>query len=207
MVKILSNVRPLLQSDYGEDNDCSITSITTCVYYHSYGIDNDFEEIENLCRYIYNNLATLAENNYFYNGKTYGTIPFFIKGIYNWGLLVFNNSLKRYCKTKSAYLKGIGFNYQKICDIIDDGKPIILSVNKCGKYKNHSVTVVGYMTTSKQLIVYDNWTKAQQCIKYDDISLISCINYQARSAYMGVIYPDNCHFRLAQYLSGEEAQS
>lgn len=178
MIKILSRIKPLLQSDYGEENDCSITSLTTCIYYHSYGNRNDFQDSEKRCNYIYNNLATLASNRYFYNGKSYGTIPFFIKGIYDWGLMAFND-VGNYFRTKSAYLKGIGFNYKKICKIIDEDKPIILSVNKCGKYKNHSITVIGYMTTSKQLIIYDNWTKAQQCIKYDDISFISCINYQA----------------------------
>ena len=174
MLKTLSNFKPLLQSDYGKDMDCSLTSITACIFYYANDITYDFKSADMECKNIYNNIVTLAENCC-YNGDTYGMIPFFIKKVYNWGLSVFNPD--GYKRTKSAYLKGVGFNYKTICDAIDHDMPVILSMFRCDKYHNHTVTVIGYMSTTKQLIIYDNWTKAQQCIKYDDISLISCINY------------------------------
>lgn len=174
MLKTLSNFKPLLQSDYGKDMDCSLTSITACIFYYADDITYDFKDADMKCKNIYDNIVALAENCC-YNGDTYGMIPFFIKKVYNWGLSVFNPD--GYKRTKSAYLKGVGFNYKTICDAIDHDMPVILSMFRCGKYHNHTVSVIGYMSTTKQLIIYDNWTRAQQCIKYDDISFISCINY------------------------------
>lgn len=78
MLKTLSNFKPLLQSDYGKDMDCSLTSITACIFYYADDITYDFKDADMKCKNIYNNIVTLAENCC-YNGDTYGMIPFLSK--------------------------------------------------------------------------------------------------------------------------------
>ena len=61
----------LLQKNYGEDLDCTLTSITECTMYYSNGlIDTE----------VYPIVEQFAKKC-FYNGKQYGTIPVFIKNI------------------------------------------------------------------------------------------------------------------------------
>ena len=89
-------------------------------------------------------------------------------------------------KTKSAYIKGVGFNLNSIKTILNNQKPIILTMHNDGRdyYKMHSVTVIGYDIYSLNnkkiipfLLVYDNWTKISNYIDYTRLSSLSCINY------------------------------
>lgn len=92
-----------------------------------------------------------------------------------------NDSLKHFSNkkysTKSKYLKNIGYNFNTIKDLIDKDIPVILSVWKCEKYKNHTVTIFGYDEETQELIISDNWVKWATRIKYKNISIISSINY------------------------------
>ena len=53
MLKTLSNFKPLLQSDYGKDMDCSLTSITACIFYYTNGMKHDFKDADIKCKNIY----------------------------------------------------------------------------------------------------------------------------------------------------------
>lgn len=170
--KILDIV-PLLQNDYGEVNDCTLTSITTCVNYYRGAKDN--------VKDIYNCVEKVAKK-YFYKGNI-GTFPLFTQRIYDEVLKTFSCKKK---KTSQAYLKGIGFTFKTIKSLIDKGTPIILSVNNDGRnyYENHSITIIGYQTyktdnkkNANLLVVFDNWTKVMCYVDYDVLPAIASINY------------------------------
>lgn len=158
--KTVSNYTPLLQNDFGGKNDCSLTCITALL------TQNKNPQT------IYSQVEKVAKK-YFFDGKKIGTIPFFIKAIIdNVG----------HVNSKQGYGKNVGFNWTKIKSLIDQNKPIILSVNNDGRnyYKNHSVTIVGYkeyLGGVKILSVYDNWKKTIAYIDFNKLSVISSINY------------------------------
>ena len=167
------NIAPLVQNDYGEANDCTLTSITTCVNYYT-GSQNDINA-------IYNYVEKIAKK-YGYRGNM-GTFPLFIQCIYNEVLKKFPCSKK---KTAQGYLKGVGFNFNTLKNIINKQNPIVLSINNDGRnyYQNHSITIVGYRTykidnkhTANMLVVYDNWYKQESLLDYDILPVIASINY------------------------------
>ena len=155
----------LNQGNYGGKLDCSITSITSVVYFY-------FQRQYPLQK-VYDAVESIAEKKYCYN-EARGTNPLFIKNILNDSLKHYSN--KKY-STKSKYLKNIGYNFNTIKDLIDKDIPVILSVWKCEKYKNHTVTIFGYDEETQELIISDNWVKWATRIKYKNISTISSINY------------------------------
>lgn len=169
---VIDGINPLLQNDYGEDNDCTLTSITTIISW----LQPDLNINE-----IYNRVELIAKK-YFYNGSKFGTIPIFIKPIFNEVLNYYNID-----KTTSVrYLKKIGFDFEFIQKQIDNNKPIILSLCSDGRgyYENHSITIIGYTriqtenrNIAKMLLVYDNWYKDIAYVDYNKLSLISGINF------------------------------
>lgn len=174
----LKNIEPLLQNDYGFANDCSITTITSLIAYltgrEDYGNIYDIVTRNIKPRWVSNNL--------------YGTIPLFISRIVNNTV----NDLKiSGVRCYSRYLKGYGFNYNKIKDILKESNaPIILNIFKAndGYYINHTVLVKGYSVykdinsgdTVKFLMIYDNWVKRLRYIDYDKLYWISSIDYIKR---------------------------
>lgn len=156
--QIITNYTPLLQDNYGKANDCTLTCITSILSKGS--PQNTYKKVEEVAL------------KYGYNGDDMGTNPFVIKKI-----------LDEITKTKSkrGYGKGIGYTWKKIKNLIGKNKPIILSLNNDGRnyYKNHSVTIVGWMEFNKTrfLIVADNWYTTYAYIDYEKLSLISSINY------------------------------
>ena len=150
----------MLQADYGEDYDCSITCITAML--SNGNPDETYKKVEEIAK------------KYFYNGKTIGTIPFFIKAILDEAANV---------NSKRGYGKNIGFTWSKIKSLIAMDKPIILSMLNDGRnyYRNHSVTIVGYNEYNngkvRLLAVYDNWRKTISYIDYSKLCTISSINY------------------------------
>ena len=157
--KVINSIDPLLQSNYGGDMDCTLTSITTIL--------NDGDPAA-----LYNKVESVAKK-YLYR-ENRGTSFLFIKCIFD------KVSGK---KTSRGYLKNIGYNWSKIKKNIDAKNPMILSMSNDGRdyYKNHSVTIIGYSEYNegnvKMLIVYDNWYRSISYIDYNKLSLISCINY------------------------------
>lgn len=166
----LDGFTPLLQADYGEDNDCTLTSMTAIVYFLSqrrFTIEEIYAYVEKIAK------------KYFYKG-TRGTPFVTIRKI-------FHESLKKF-KLPKAYVKygkNLGYTFKTIKQELAKFNPIILSMNDDGRdyYENHSVTIVGYEIyniKNKEVImlrVYDNWYKTIGYIDFDKLSAVSTIHY------------------------------
>ncbi len=169
----LKNINPLLQTDYGEDNDCTLTSITTAISYYR----NNEVGIQE----IYNNVEYIARKHG-YNGKR-GTFSITIKSIYEKALTFFR--CKRQKTNWCVFKPFISIN--KIMKAINDGQPVILNLLNDGRhyYHNHTVLVVGYkgvkINNEKDLKyflqVYDNWNKETTYIDWQKLGYIFSINF------------------------------
>lgn len=172
---VLNDIPALLQKDYGEANDCTLTSLTAIGVF--------LKKNQKTANEIYKVVEHFAKH-YGYTG-TAGTNPFVIKRIFDSVLTV----LSVYKDTKVRYLKNIGYNFSLIKKTLDAGTPLILSMYSDGRqyYQNHSVLIIGYkeyklsnINTQKIkrfLMVQDNWTKEVSFIDYDKLSIISSINF------------------------------
>ena len=161
---VITNVVPLLQDDYGEAGDCTLTSITSIIKRLK-----PLAEIED----IYNVVEHIARK-YGYRGDT-GTISFTIKTIYQKSLNTFNIDLN----IKTYTLKNIGYNFNRIKKSINNDFPVLLNLWKDGRsyYRDHSILITGYYETSnyKMLQIQDNWYKDPAFIDYNKLSTISSI--------------------------------
>ena len=99
--------------------------------------------------------------------KGNGTNPLAIKRIFDAAAKELKVSIY---PTSSGYLKNVGYNFNKIMNLIDNKIPVVISINNDGRnyYRNHSMTIMGYTNyriTQKTgkivnrsfLNVYDNW--------------------------------------------------
>ena len=169
--RTIEGVMPLLQADYGLEGDCTITSMTCLLefLYHK------------PIQQIYDIVETNAKK-FGYNGK-FGTIPTFINSILK--LTESKLGVNKNTKWKSGYGKNIGYNFNTIVKLVDQKKPMILSIWNDGRsyYKNHSVTVVGYaqyVVNGRQqrfVIIQDNWHKEKAYVDYETLCVISSLNY------------------------------
>ena len=174
-LKSIKQFEPLLQNDYGEAGDCSITSMTATIRYY---LNNSLAPLD-----IYNQVERYAKY-YGYNGVKRGTNPLTIKKIFNQAAAICGIRINSVAK----YGKGIGYNFNHIKNRIDKNHPVLLSFYKDGRnyQENHTVTIVGYQTwivkeTNKPvhlLYTYDNWRKEYNLIDYQKLSQISSINYR-----------------------------
>ena len=159
------NIKPLLQRDYGEAQDCTLVSILTLLQKekNSINLASAYSIIES------------AAKKYLYNGEKWGTFPLFIKQIMKKSY----ESLGIKREFHARYAKGIGYNFNTVKNLIDRNIPIVLSMfsDGVGKYSNHSVVIIGYDEKTKEFIIYDNWTTTPHRIKYNKICVISCINW------------------------------
>ena len=125
-------------------------------------------------------------NIIFYDGTKFGTIPIFIKNIYQECATNFQLDFK----AQSHYIKGLGFGKNFLKAVLDYKTPIILSFLNDGRdfYLSHSVVIVGYkdfLIKGEKLpdkietvfCVYDNWNATISYIDFDVLSSISCICY------------------------------
>ena len=163
--KIIPNIPQLLQNDYGEDCDCTLTSVTAVIKFFKPNYD---------ISYIYNWVEKIALA-YGYRGNK-GTNYLVIRTVYKKSLQGFG--INDYIPI-SHYLKGLCFDYELIKREIDYGRPILLNLWKDGRdfYKNHTVLIIGYCYINKKhmLIVQDNWYKTVSYIDYDLLSSISSV--------------------------------
>ena len=129
---VLNDIPALLQKDYGEANDCTLTSLTAIGVF--------LKKNQKTANEIYKVVEHFAKH-YGYTG-TAGTNPFVIKRIFDSVLTV----LSVYKDTKVRYLKNIGYNFSLIKKTLDAGNPLILSMHSDGRqyYQNHSVLIIGY---------------------------------------------------------------
>lgn len=169
-IKIISDVKPLLQNDYGGTNDCTLTAITTIIN----------QDLQLPPEIIY----PIVENNARKWGfRNDGTNPLFAP-------FIFTKSYKE-CnainyKTTMRPFKEIGWNYNTIKKNINNNKPMMLSTPEDGRhyYINHSITIIGYCTfqvDNKEipfLCIYDNWEAKMMYIDYQVLSCISTIYFK-----------------------------
>ncbi len=144
------NIIPFLQSNYGEEGDCTLVSILTIVKFYNPKLDPNE---------IYDYIEKIAKK-YLYNSKI-GTFSLFNKSIIKEVFQHFNINKK----ITSKYLKDIGFNKQIIIEELNKNTPIIISITNDGRnyYKNHSVVINGYSLYENEkgeerlmLRIYDN---------------------------------------------------
>ena len=165
-LKIVPGIQSLLQNDYGEANDCTLTSITCVIKWMRPSLNiND----------IYNKVEQTARR-YGYKGNR-GTPSLVIKSLYQNIINAFN--LKK--KVHSRYLKDIGYGFNYIKKEIDEFQPVVLNLWKDGRdfYKNHTVLIIGYLEIAEKrfLAIYDNWYHGVSYIDYDKLSLVSSIDF------------------------------
>lgn len=167
------SVPVFLQNNYGKSGDCTLTSILTLTKYYNKSADtND----------VYDYIEDIATKKYFYNGDSYGTIPFFNKTILKQTFKQFGINRK----VTSKYLKDIGFNLETILQCLDNNTPVIISIFRDGRkyYDNHTITIIGYVQYKDEngkimtiLQVYDNWFSSYSFLDYNAICNISMICY------------------------------
>lgn len=168
--KEITNVLGLLQKNYGEEQDCTLTSMTALIQFLTK------QEVQS----IYNDVEKTARK-LGYKGNI-GTNPLVVRTLMQ---SLFNKyKIKKLCG--SSYLKGIGFTIKLIKQLVNKNIPIILNLSKDGRnyYQNHSVLIIGYkeiITKNNKTIFFlkikDNWNKETTYIDYSKLNIISSINY------------------------------
>lgn len=166
----LNKFVPLKQNDYKGELNCSLTSITACVYYLS-GMKYSPDEI-----YCY---VMKVAKWFLYTPRLWGTFSFTIGPIYAITLRHFG--VKR--RIRSRLIKGIGFNAETIISRINSNTPVMINMFRDGRgyYHNHTVTVTGYRIYNKNgkrrvfLVLNDNWTKEQTLLDYRKLWIISSV--------------------------------
>ena len=164
--KLVPGVKSLLQNDYGERDDCTLTSITCVIKWMRPSLD---------VNEIYNKVEEIAKK-YGYKGQG-GTPHLAIKSLYQ-------NIIKSFGLNKvvhSRYFKNIGFRWRYIKKEIDEFQPILLNLWKDGRnfYQDHTILIVGYLEVldKKFLAVYDNWYHGVSYVDYDKLSVICSIDF------------------------------
>ena len=168
------DMKPLLQDDYGVDNCCSITSITSVLF--NSGVAKSTSPI---AKDAFDKVHKNAK--LFFFGKR-GTNPFLIKPI-------FDRTLKQYgarAHTGFGFVKGIGVRFNGIRKKIDAGIPLVFSLlwDGLGFYGDHTMLIVGYAVYSadgKQhrfLLLHDNWAKTVSYLDFDRLPPVCSINWR-----------------------------
>lgn len=149
----------LLQKNYGEDYDCTLTSLASM-----FG-EEHYDLIESCAK------------KFGYNGKKTGTSPLVIKSLMQ--KVMKELGIKGKCFGR--YGKGVSFNYSGIERLLKRGHKIVLNMTGDGRgyYKNHSVLIVGVAKYGKHrlLAVYDNWNLGISFVDYDKMCPICSINW------------------------------
>lgn len=153
---------PLLQNEYGQKNNCTITSLS-----YLFGPSN------------YNLIESLAKR-FGYRGEKRGTNPFAIK----WIMQNMIRERKLPQRARAAYMKGIGVTWRKCAALSDASIPFLLNLHRDGRghYSDHTVTVIGYeeYENGRFLVVYDNWVREESLIDYDRLPVFCSINWISR---------------------------
>ena len=149
----------LLQKNFGEDYDCTLTSLAAI-----FG-EEHYELIESFAK------------DYGYDGKKRGTSPLVVASIMQRVM----EELGIEGTARSRYGKGVGFSWTFIGKLLSRGHHVVLNLYRDGRgyYKNHSVLVVGIAKYGphRLLAVYDNWNSGVSYVDYDKLCMIASINW------------------------------
>ena len=152
-------LQPLLQRNYGEALDCTITSMACIFGERYYGV------IESIAR------------RYGYDGERCGTSPLTVRRI----RADFMRKQHMTSTAHSGYGKGIGWRWDTVKRRIARQTPVILNLwdGRRGNSPDHTVTVIGVEEYQKDrfLLVLDNWNESMSLIDYRKLSIISSINW------------------------------
>ena len=152
-------LQPLLQQNYGEALDCTITSLA-CIFSEKY-----YDVIESIAR------------RYGYDGERCGINPLTVRRI----MADFMKKQHMTGTARSGYGKGIGWRWTTVKRLIARQTPVILNLWDDGRgyYHDHTVTVIGVEEYLKDrfLLVLDNWNESISLIDYKKLSIISSINW------------------------------
>ena len=152
-------LQPLLQRNYGEELDCTITSIA-CIFGEKY-----YGQIEAIAR------------RYGYDGEKRGTNPLTARRI----MADFLSSKHMTGTARSGYGKGIGWRWDTVKRLIARQTPVILNLWNDGRgyCDDDTVTVIGVKDYRKDmfLLVLDNWNESISLIDYRKLSIISSIKW------------------------------
>ena len=153
------HLQPLLQRNYGEELDCTITSMA-CIFGEKY-----YGQIEAIAR------------RYGYDGEKRGTNPLTVRRI----MADFLRAHHMTGTARSEYGKGIGWRWATVKRLIARQTPVIMNLWNDGRgyYRDHTVTVIGVEEYRKDrfLLVLDNWNESVSLIDYKKLSIISSINW------------------------------
>lgn len=156
----LKTVPIMLQKDYGEEMDCTVTSLAAI-----FGGSDSYPLIERIAK------------KYGYTGKR-GSNPVVVRKI----MAEIMKELGVHGTPRSAYGKNICWKFDTIQMILSRNEPVILNLWDDGRhyYHDHTVTVIGMRLYEhgRFLVVYDNWNKTPGLIDYDKLSVISSINWK-----------------------------
>lgn len=159
LAEYITDAKCLLQKNYGEDYDCTLTSIAAIFGEEQYAI------IESIAK------------KHSYDGKKNGTNPFKVKAIMQ-GVM---DSIGIKGKCYSRYGKGVAFNWYTIGNLLKRGHHVVLNIYQDGRgyYRNHSVLIVGLACYGghRLLAVYDNWNEGISYVDYDKLCMIASINW------------------------------
>lgn len=155
----ITDARCLLQKNYGEDYDCTLTSLAAIFGEEHYALIEEYAK------------------DYGYDGKKRGTSPFKVASIMQRVM----EALGIEGEAHSRYGKGVGFNLRLIKKLLGRGHRVVLNIHSDGRgyYRNHSVLVVGLACCDfhRLLAVYDNWNEGVSYVDYDKMCVISSINW------------------------------
>lgn len=169
-VNQLIDMQPLVQDDYGDDNDCTLTAITTILTHYC---NKTPEEIYAVVVKFGRKLG--------YNAKA-GTNPLVMRTLMN--LAAKELGVKKTAAVR--YGKNVSYNFAGIKKHIDANRPMMLSIFKDGRnfYNDHSITVIGYgeyqidnKRKARMIKVYDNWYREVAYVDYDLLCVFSSIHY------------------------------
>ena len=160
--------RFLLQKNYGEENDCTPTAITSIISY--------LEGYETSVPLVYKKVIKFAKK-YLYRPSS-GTPAVLTKSI-------FQKVAPAGKQVKAEYFKDCEYDFEEIKSQIDKNNPVLLLVFNDGMdyYTNHAVTIIGYKVYKvndkykRFLKISDNWDIGPGFIDYDKMSSINCIYY------------------------------
>lgn len=153
----LSGFPGLDMDNFGDDNDCTLASITAMSYYC---YNNGYDDIPSSTSSIYDDVLDIAEAHGYTpeNGTNPTVIDNIIEDAFDeWGYDI---------NASNVYI----WSFSTFTNEIDNNRPVIFNI-ATGYYSNHSVSIFGYKEydVADFLMVKDNWSTSTRYIHFQEI--------------------------------------